>query len=112
MTGRAAGYCGGSNMPGYLNPLTGQGFGGGRGFGGRGFGGGGRGWRHWFYATGLPGWMRFGRYLAPYGYPVPHGKPDPETEKSALKSHADMLQEELDLIKQRLAEIESKAVAK
>ena len=43
---------------------------------GRGFGGGGRGWRHMFYATGLPGWMRFGGYAAPYGYPhLPEARP-------------------------------------
>lgn len=78
-TGRAAGYCAGSGVPGYANPATpggairgGQGVGGGqgmrlgRGMGrGRGFGagrfgggGGGRGWRNRFYATGLPGWAR------------------------------------------------------
>ncbi|NMC44151.1 MAG: DUF5320 domain-containing protein, partial [candidate division Zixibacteria bacterium] len=59
MTGRGLGYCAGFGMPGYMNPAPGRGFG--MGFGrGRGFGGGGRGWRHWYYATGLPGWMRFG----------------------------------------------------
>jgi hypothetical protein len=63
-TGRAAGTCAGFGMPGSANPAPGKGFGmgfgRGRGFGGRG-GGGGRGWRHIFHATGLPGWMRFGR---------------------------------------------------
>ena len=78
MSGRAAGYCAGFGMPGSANPASGRGFG--MGFGrGQGFvgkgGGGGRGWRHMFYATGLPGWMRFGGYAAPYQ------KPDPEREK-------------------------------
>jgi len=104
MTGRGAGYCAGSGMPGYSNPGFGQGFGmsfgGGRGFCGHGFGGG-RGWRHWFYATGLPGWARFGGYAAPYS------QPDPKMEKQALKNQADALQSELDLVKKRLSEIES-----
>jgi len=54
-TGRAAGYCAGYDMPGYMNPIPGYGFGRGRGGG---WGGGGRGWRHRFYATGLTGWQR------------------------------------------------------
>jgi len=106
MTGRAAGFCAGFGAPGYANPIPGRGFG--RGFGrGRGFGGGGRGWRHWFYATGQPGWMRFGEYAAPYGYPTPYQTPDPETEKQALTDQADALQSELEFIKKRLSEIET-----
>jgi len=104
MTGRGAGYCAGFGMPGYANPGLGQGFGmsfgGRRGVWGRGFGGG-RGWRHWFYATGLPGRARFGGYAAPYL------RPDPKMEKQALKNQADALQSELDLVKKRLSEIES-----
>ena len=107
MTGRAAGFCAGFGVPGYANPALGRGFGmgfgRGRGFWGRGFGGGGRGWRHWFYATGLPGWMRFG------GYAPPYSKPDPDMEKQALKSQAEALQSELESIKKRLSEIESGA---
>jgi Family of unknown function (DUF5320) len=86
-TGRAVGYCAGSEMPGYAHPLPGRGFGMGfgrsRGAGGRGPGGGGRGWRNMFLATGLPGWMRFG---------------DPQ----ALKTRVEALQSELDFIKKRL----------
>ena len=88
-----------------------MGFGRGRGAWGRGFGGGGRGWRHMFYATGLPGWARFGGYAAPYGSPAPYPPPDPEAEKQALKSQADALQSELDLIKKRLSEIETGTAA-
>jgi hypothetical protein len=106
-SGRAAGYCAGFEMPGYANPGFGRGFGmgfgRGPGFGGR--GGGGRGWRHMFYATGRPGWMRFGGYAAPYY------KPDPNLEKQALKDETEALQSELDSIKKRLDEIESKTVA-
>lgn len=101
-TGRAAGYCAGFEMPGYANPAPGRGLGMGSG---RGYGGGGRGWRHWFYATGLPGWMRFGGYAAPYP------KPDPEMEKQALKNQAEALQSELEFTKKRLSEIETGTAA-
>jgi hypothetical protein len=60
-----------------------------------------------FYATGLPGWMRFGGYAAPYPYAAPYAKPDPNAEKQALKNQADALQSELELIKKRLDEIET-----
>jgi hypothetical protein len=49
MTGRAAGYCAGSPMPGYMNPMAARGWGMGRGWGR------GRAWRNMFYATGLTG---------------------------------------------------------
>jgi hypothetical protein len=91
MTGRAAGYCAGFNAPGYANPVPGRGF-------GAGFGGGGRGWRHWFYATGLPGWARA-------GFTAPYWNPGPEEEKEVLKARADALQSELDGIKRRLEKI-------
>ena len=105
-TGRAAGYCAGNEMPGYMNPGPGggfgMGFGGGRGFrGGGGGGGGGRGWRHRFYATGMPGWMRFG------GSPMPYQQADPESEKQELKNQARALRSELDLVDKRLGELES-----
>ena len=109
MSGRAAGYCAGFGMPGYMNPMAGRGFGmgfgRGRGARGRGFGGGGRGWRHMFYATGVPGWARFG------GYSAPNPQIDPETEKQALKNQADALQSELDFIRKRLSEIETGTAA-
>jgi hypothetical protein len=60
-----------------------------------------------FYATGLPGRMRFGGYSAHYGYPAAYQKPDPIMEKQALKSQAEALQSELDFIKKRLAEVET-----
>jgi hypothetical protein len=101
MTGRGAGYCSGFGMGGYSNVLPGRGFGAGLGWG-RGLwgrGGGGRGWRNWFYATGLPGWMRFGGT-------APFQRPDPESEKQALRSQAEALQSELEFLKKRLSEME------
>ncbi len=109
MTGRGAGWCAGFSVPGYANTIPGRGFG--IGFGrGRGFfggrGGGGRGRRNMYYATGLPGWMRYGGYDAPYGYQAAYMTPDPEIQKQNLRSHADSLQSELDFILKRLDEIE------
>jgi hypothetical protein len=94
-SGRAAGFCADYGMPKYANPAPGRGF-------GLGFGRGrGRGWRHMYYATGQPGWMRFG------GYAMPYQKPDPELEKQTLKNEAEALQSELTFIKKRLDEIET-----
>ncbi len=107
MTGRAAGYCAGSGMPGHANPAPrrgfGKGFGRAPGFGGRGFGGGRPGRRHGFHATGQPGRTRSRDRAAPYQ------EPSPDMEKQALKNRAEALQSELDLIKKRLGEMESVA---
>lgn len=55
MTGRAAGYCAGYPVPGFMNPAGGRGMGRWpRGGGGR------RGRRNRYYATGVPGWAAFG----------------------------------------------------
>ena len=112
MTGRAAGYCAEYAVPGYANALPGRGmgmgFGRGRGFAGRGFGGGGRGRRNRFYATGMPGWMRFGAFG---GYGMPYQAPDPEMEKQALRNQAEALQEDLELIRKRLSDLETGASA-
>ncbi len=84
MTGRGAGYCAGYSAPGFANstPRRGLGF---RG-----------GWRRMFYATGLPGWMRF----AP---------PTPQQETDALKAQAEALKQELDAINKRIADLEGKS---
>jgi hypothetical protein len=115
MTGRAAGYCAGFGMPGFSNAAPGRTFGAGYGRGfdvsGAGFGGGRRGRRNIFYATGLPGWMRYGGNAPTYGYPASYQNPDPELEKRALKSQADALQSEIDIIKKRLSEIEAGTTA-
>jgi len=100
MTGRAAGYCAGNNMPGYLNNAGGHGFG--MGFGrGVGFGGrgGGFGRRNRFFAAGMPGRAWFG------GAGTPLTNTNPETEKQTLKSRAEYLQAEMDAIKKRLDEM-------
>ena len=105
MTGRAAGFCAGFGMPGYANPVPGRGFGMGFGWGrgawGRGFGGGGHGWRHWYYATGLPGWLRSG-----WGAPTPYyAAPTPKAEREYLDDLAKSLQDQLDGVKKRLDQL-------
>jgi hypothetical protein len=111
MTGRAAGYCAGYQMPGYMNPV------GGRGYWGWGRGrGGGRGHRNWFYATGLPGWARagygwpaYGGAVGPYAYSGAPYAPGvtAQQELDALKGQAEYLEDSLDGIKKRIEELES-----
>lgn len=78
-TGRSRGYCGG-----YANPTF-------MGRGGFGFGrmGAGRGWRHRFYATGVPGWTAV----------------TPEQETDDLKAQAEFLKTQLDAIQKRIDEL-------
>ena len=113
-------------MPGFdgtgpagMGPMTGWGRGlcGSRGYYGAGprfwgYGrGGGRGWRHRYWATGMPGWG--GMYPpSPGGY---YGPWEPyygptysrEDELAGLREEAAWLKEELDAIEQRLKEIET-----
>ena len=64
-----------------------------------------------FRATGLPGWMRYGGNSPVYGNPVSYRNSDPGMEKRALKSQADALQSEIELIQKRLNEIEAGTTA-
>jgi len=100
MTGRQAGYCAGSNRPGYSNNACwramGMGFGREANFGGRGNG---FRRRNRFFATGMTGRTLFGSFAASFQ------QADPETEKQALKSQAECLQSEMDAIKKRLDEL-------
>ncbi len=106
MTGRAAGYCAGYGAPGYANPIPGRGFGF-WGFG-RGAFGRGRGYRHLYYATGLPFWARQAGYAPmPYYYAAP--PMSPEQELTYLKDQAEYLAASLDEIQQRITELEGKA---
>lgn len=116
MTGRAAGFCAGYPTAGYMSPYGAGGFWGwGRG---RGFRGGGRGWRHSYYATGLPGWARAGYgwpawsgYANPYSYDAGYSAgapaaPTAEQEQQALKQQAQYLQDSLDAINKRIDELQ------
>jgi hypothetical protein len=99
MIGRGAGYCASYNVPGYINPVPGRGFGRGGGWGR------GQRWRNWFHAAGLPGWARFGH--APEWSAVPGwGAPTREQETEGLKAQAEWLQDQLDAVQQRIDELE------
>jgi Family of unknown function (DUF5320) len=85
-TGRGMGYCSSNDQPGYAGaaPAFRCGF----GFRRAGMG---RGWRHRFYATGIPGWV----------------PPTQEQETADLKAQADLLKTQLDAIQKRLKELEA-----
>jgi hypothetical protein len=93
MTGGARGYCTGYAAPGWVRPGSGGAFWGRGGYpragrsGGTGFGGGGHGWRHWYYATGLPRWARWGVPPAA-AQGVPSTGPSREQEIEMLKDEA------------------------
>ncbi len=108
MTGRAAGFCAGYSMPGYANPAYGRGFWG----RGRGGGGGGRGWRHWYYATGLPGWQRAASPYPAWGRAWPYAAPAAppaarQQELDALKGQAEELEQTLADIRKRVEELQT-----
>jgi len=89
MTGRAAGYCAGSNMPGYANPIQGRGFGGRGGRGGR--------WGQ----RGI--WNEAPYYQAPAYGPAPYS---PGQELDDLKAQAQYMQDTLEGISKRIKELE------
>lgn len=95
MTGRGAGFCAGYVVPGYANPVGDRGMGMGRG--------GGRGWRHRFYATGIPGWARAGYGVSGPAVPAPTA----EQELDGLKQQAEFLQNSLEEINKRIEELRS-----
>ncbi len=111
MTGRGAGYCAGYSVPGYANTFSGRYPAGRRAFGG-GFGQG-RGYRNWYYSTGLPGWSRYSMGLpawgrtAGYPYYSDHYVADikPEQEIEILKSQSENLKQQLDDINKRVEEL-------
>ena len=110
MTGRAAGYCAGYSVPGYMTP--GRGYGLGMGWGR------GRGRRNWYYATGLPGWAGTG-WAGPWGAaPSPYASAPfnpnvtPQDELEALKAQAEQFQTVLKNLNERIAEITSEAEGK
>ncbi|RKX75034.1 MAG: hypothetical protein DRP87_15480 [Spirochaetes bacterium] len=101
-TGRGAGFCSGYPVPGYMNP-----YGGVRGIGG----GWGRGYRHWYWATGLTGWQRAamgwpGAYFQVPPYPSYDITPDQELK--ALRNQVKLMEEGLEKARQRISELEEK----
>ncbi len=111
-TGRAAGYCAGYDMPGYMNPMPGSGPGRGRGGG---WGGGGRGWRHRFYATGLTGWQRGqgGGWRGGTWYPAADDMPVPSPEQQVRMLQADLqcLEQSGARLRRRIEELNAQLAA-
>ena len=112
MTGRAAGYCAGYSVPGYINPICGYGRGIGRGWG-RGFGRGwGRGFRRQRIAYPPPTAVQ---PVYPTTYtPIPQPQ-TPEQEIVALENYQKSLEaekkdldQEMDGVKARIEELKSK----
>ena len=99
MTGRAAGYCAGSNVPGYMNPAGGR-MGAnvryGRGLAWRRGHGGGRGYGRGYFPPVQP---------APYP-PAPNTTITPQQEQEYLREDAKYLEQQLAQINKRLDELE------
>jgi hypothetical protein len=82
--------------------------------------GGGRGWRHQYYATGLPGWVRGGGYAYPSYYPggrefVPPGvgaipEEARNEELAHLKEQARYFKDALNDIETRVDELQKQTV--
>ena len=102
LTGRAGGFCAGYTQPGYTNPWPRGGWGSGAGLSR----GAGRGWRHMYYATGLPGWQR--EYPSPV-YPPASPSVTKQQEIEGLKGQAEYLEDVLEKVRKRLDELASEA---
>ncbi len=111
MTGRAAGYCAGYSVPGFMNPIGGYGRGWGRGRG-RGYGRGlGRGFGRGRYTYPPP----VGQPAYPQAYPPVAQPQSPKQEVVALENYqkeleaekAD-LEQEMGGVKARIEELKAK----
>ena len=103
MTGRGAGYCAGTEAPGYATaPVRGCGLGWGRGMAwGRG-----GGWGRGFFRPPFRMRPAFGGPVGPVGAQAPYAEPTRAQEAQYLKQQAEYLQGELDAISQRVSELE------
>ncbi len=99
MTGRAAGYCAGYPVPGFMNPYGGRGMGmaWGRG-GGRGMG---MAWRR-----GRGGGFGGARFMARVPGPIAYAPPNREQELEMLRDQADWLKSQMDAVNQRIDELD------
>ena len=103
MTGRAAGYCAGYSVPGYMNPIGGRlglGFGWGRGRG-RGFA-----WRRQTGVSGINPYIPYATDIKPDIPYTPYYSE--EKELDLLKNQAQLIQNQLKSINNRISELETK----
>lgn len=97
MTGRRLGSCYGLQSGGWFSRGFGR-------FAGFGFGRG-RGWRNRYYATGAPGWAEEqpgGDWWGPPSYQ----QRSPQEELGYLKEYTNRLEDELNALRARMAELE------
>ena len=99
MTGRAAGYCAGYPVPGFMNPAGGLGMG--MAWGRGGFGGRGMGWRR---GAGGFGRVPFVPYPASAGVGVA-GSAVPQEEAELLKAQLAGLQAAVEQVEARLEQL-------
>jgi len=110
MTGRAAGYCAGYSVPGYMNPAGGLGRG--RALWGRGAGRGLGRWRT-FWAAGAGAWPGYaGGWTPALGATAPWTAPSREDEMQMLKDQAGRLEDALQNIRKRIDDLEGTAESK
>ncbi len=104
-TGRVDGSCNRYDMPGYSNRGVIYRVGGRRNMST----GGGQRNRHWYYATGLPSWMRGGRSFprSPWGAPTVSPAPSRGEELDMLRDKTAYFVEILDEMIQRISKLES-----
>ena len=104
-TGRGMGFCNGYNVAGYANR------GGAFPVGRRSYmnAGGGWGHRNWYHATGLPGWMREGRYYTrpQWGVPVAATVSKSSYEMELLREEAAYFEKALEGIREHISKLES-----
>lgn len=95
-SGRGAGFCSGFFLPGFLR---------GAGLGPRFWRG--HGWRHCFWATGLPGWLRE-RGHCRWAAEVWGGSEEGEAQELAwLKGCAEAMEKALSRLRQRIQTLEA-----
>jgi hypothetical protein len=103
LTGGGFGYCGGYSAPGFVTRGSWAGW---RGYGFGGFGRGGYGYRHRFYATGIPGWQWWGPG-GPWGTAGSPYPPVPtEQQVAAMQAEADRLERAAIEMRERAKELE------
>ena len=105
MTGRAAGYCAGYSVPGFMNPIGGYGKGWGRERG-RGFGRGwGRGFGRGWYVYPPPA---VGQPAYPQAYPPVAQPQSPKQEVAALENYQKALEAEKADLEQEMGGVKAR----
>ena len=107
MTGRAAGYCAGYPVPGFMNPIPGYGRGFGRGFG-RGYGRGWRGYQPQYPYVYAPQQYPPQQYAYPQQMYPPAPPQSPEGELAAIKEYKKGLEAEKADLERETSEIEAR----